>query len=137
MAGQRWESGRGTARDRTFEVIRGDGSRRVRGQTGEGIVLVEPSGNVLWWSPAMIKALERAGTSWWRGMRCCEAVGCTDECLTERTLREGGEPEARHWHAGDGVDATITARPIRSRGQELVVVEVRFLSTPLAGSATA
>jgi DNA-binding SARP family transcriptional activator len=120
-----------------FEVIRGDGSRRPRSHTGEGTVLVEPSGSVLWWSPAMNKALERAGASWWKGMRCCEAFGCADDCLTERTLRVGGEPEARHWHAGASVDATITARPIRSRGQELMVVEVRFLSTPMAGAAAA
>jgi DNA-binding SARP family transcriptional activator len=118
-----------------FKMIRGDGSRRARGHTGEGIVLVEPSGNVLWWSPAMNKALERAGAAWWKGMRCCEAFGCADDCLTERTLRVGGEPEARHWHAGASVDATLTARPLRSRGQELMVVEVRFLSTPMAGPA--
>jgi DNA-binding SARP family transcriptional activator len=121
-----------TARDRTFDVIRGETSRRARGHTDEGIVLIEPTGNVLWWSPAMNKALERAGARWWRGMRCCEAFGCGDDCLTVRTLGTGGEPEARHWRAGAGVDAAITARPIRSRGQELVVVEVRFLAATMA-----
>ena len=115
-------------------MIRGERSRHARSQTGEGIVLVEPSGNVLWWSPAMTKALERAGARWWRGMRCCDAFGCRDDCVTERTLRVGGEPEARHWHAGQGLDATVTARPIRSRGQELVVVEVRFLSPATAAA---
>jgi DNA-binding SARP family transcriptional activator len=118
-----------------FEMIGGDGSRRGRGHIGEGIVLVEPTGNVLWWSRPMAAALERAGVSWWRGMRCCEAFGCGDDCLTERTLGVGGEPEARHWRASPSVDATITARPVRSRGQELVVVEVRFLSTAMAGAA--
>jgi DNA-binding SARP family transcriptional activator len=119
------------ARDRTFDVSGDEASRRARGHTDEGIVLVEPSGNLLWWSPAMTKALERAGARWWRGMRCCEAFGCRDDCLTQRTLGTGGEPEARHWSAGAGIDAAITARPIRCRGQELVVVEVRFLAAAM------
>jgi DNA-binding SARP family transcriptional activator len=121
-----------------FQVTRGQDSRRVRGQIGEGIVLVEPGGNVLWWSGAMKAALERAGVGWWRGMRCCEAFGCGDDCLTERALVRRSEPEARRWHAGTShraLDATITARPLRSRGQELVIVEVRFLPAAVAASA--
>jgi DNA-binding SARP family transcriptional activator len=119
-----------------LDVRRGEDSRRARSHIGEGSVLVEPGGTVLWWSGAMKAALEAAGLRWWRGMRCCEAFGCDEHCLTERALR-GGDAEPRPWHAGQTqrpIDATLTARPVRSRGQELVIVEVRFLAAPIAAA---
>ena len=52
--------------------------RRRRG----GVVLVDPTGRLVWWSTAMDAGLERAGLRWTRGMRCCDALGCATLAAT-------------------------------------------------------
>jgi DNA-binding SARP family transcriptional activator len=104
-------------------------------QRGEGVVLVDTRGRVVWWSAAMDTGLERAGLRWTRGMRCCDALGCAanagaaDGCLTERALGGADGLEARPWRGGEAdraLDATITARTIRSGAEEMVAFELRF-----------
>jgi DNA-binding SARP family transcriptional activator len=123
-----------------FEMIRGENNRRPRRHSAEGIVLVDRRGGVFWWSGAMTAALDEAGLDWWHGMSCCEAFGCGQDCLTAQALRGRDDPETRHWAAGEGsraVKATITPRRIRSRGEDLVVVEVRFLPGLIAAATPA
>jgi DNA-binding SARP family transcriptional activator len=97
---------------------------------GEGVVLADARGGLVWWSAAMDAALDRAGLRWTLGMRCCDALGCEpDDCLTRRALEsaEGLRTRrARTDAAGRPLESTIVARPIRRDGADLVVFEVRF-----------
>jgi DNA-binding SARP family transcriptional activator len=104
-------------------------------QRGEGVVLVDTRGRLVWWSAAMEAGLQRARLRWTHGMRCCEALGCAanagaeDGCLTARAFAGGDGFEARPWRGGDAdraLDASITARTIRSGAEKMVVFELRF-----------
>lgn len=97
------------------------------GQIEEGVVLVDATGTVLWWSDAIEAALQRAGRRWTRGMSCCEALGCQEVCVTQRALarKAGGEPELWRTKAGD-LDMAVRARLIRSGPDGLAIFEVRF-----------
>jgi DNA-binding SARP family transcriptional activator len=104
-------------------------------QRSDGVVLVDTQGRLVWWSGAMDSSLERAGLRWKRGMRCCDALGCAahagsaDACLTEHALGAAEGLEARPWRggaAGRALDATITARMIRSGAERMVAFELRF-----------
>jgi DNA-binding SARP family transcriptional activator len=108
-------------------------------QAGEGVVLVDSRGRVLWWSAAMETALERAGRRWTRGMSCCDAFGCEDVCVTRQALSADHEPAVRPWRSTEGVgppDMMIRTRPIRPGPDGLAILEVRFL-TPAASPAQA
>ena len=107
-------------------------------QRDEGVVLVDNRGRVVWWSAAMESRLERAGLQWKRGIRCCDALGCAvnagaaDGCLTKRALGAPDGFEARPWRGGDAgraINATITARTIRSGTHQMVAFELRFQDT--------
>jgi DNA-binding SARP family transcriptional activator len=122
-----------------FEMTRNGASRaESRSGTSDGVILVDARGSVIWWSAGMDAELERAGLRWTPGMRCCDALGCNgDGCLTERALAAADGLAARRWravHAEGAANATISARPIRRGGDELVVFEVRF-GASLASSA--
>jgi DNA-binding SARP family transcriptional activator len=100
----------------------------------DGAVLVDTGGGVVWWSAAIEAAVERHGLGWARGMRCCDALGCADDaagCLTAQALVAPDGLESRPWRRtlDDRVlEGTISARTIRSGGQELVAFELRFRS---------
>jgi DNA-binding SARP family transcriptional activator len=97
---------------------------------GEGVVLADARGGLVWWSAAMDAALERTGLRWTLGMRCCDAMGCErDDCLTSRALDSPEGVRTRRVGtdaAGRPLESTIVARPIRRGGTDLVVFEVRF-----------
>ena len=117
------------AYDRMFESREEAAPRVAGGQIGEGVVLVDGRGTVLWWSRAMDTALERAGRTWTRGMRCCEALGCQDVCVTQRALgsEPGAEPQLVLPAEGDGgFDVSVQTRMIRSGPDGLAIFEVRF-----------
>ena len=108
------------------------------GHEGEGVVLVDAQGHLVWWSAGMDESLERAGIRWSAGMRCCDALGCGAEgCLTRRALESstGICTRRRAGPSGRALETTITARPIRGAG--LVVFEVRARDGTPAASATA
>src|SRR5258705_7814416 len=104
-------------------------------QRGEGVVLVDTRGRLVWWSAAMEAGLKRARLRWAHGMRCCEALGCAanggseDGCLTEHAFAGGDGFEARPWRGGEAdraLDASITAPTIPSGAEKMVVFELRF-----------
>jgi DNA-binding SARP family transcriptional activator len=105
---------------------------------GDGVVLVDTGGRVVWWSAAV----EHVGLRWSTGMRCCEALGCSDDadgCLTAQALAAPDGLDRRPWRGGvDGqaLEGTVTARTIRHGGQEMVAFELDFRKAA-AGSATA
>jgi DNA-binding SARP family transcriptional activator len=116
-------------------------SRRERG-SGDGVILVDTGGRVVWWSAAMAAAVERIGLSWSRGMRCCDALGCSDDetgCLTAQALAAPDGLAGRPWRGGaDGqaLEGTITARTIPSGSQDMVAFELRFRAVPGPSPAT-
>jgi DNA-binding SARP family transcriptional activator len=120
----------GEADDRKVEVTyREEGllPRRDR-HTGDGVILVDTGGRVVWWSAPMEAAVERLALPWSRGMRCCEALGCADDeagCLTAQALATADGLESRPWRSG-ALEGTVTARTIRSGVQEMVAFELRF-----------
>jgi DNA-binding SARP family transcriptional activator len=102
---------------------------------GEGVVLVDKQGRLVWWSATMDRGLARAGLRWTRGMRCCEALGCATNggavqgCLTERALGAAHGLDARPWHGGEAgqvLNATMRARTIRAGDEQMVAFELRF-----------
>jgi DNA-binding SARP family transcriptional activator len=120
-------------------VSREEGVARMESrQTGEGVVLVDSRGRLLWWSAAMDNALERAKRRWTRGMSCCDAFGCEDACLTRQALVVEPDAEPRPWRSAGGEgppDMTIRSRPIRPGPDGLAILEVRFLTPSAAGAA--
>jgi DNA-binding SARP family transcriptional activator len=101
--------------------------RRRRG----GVVLVGTDGRIAWWSTSMDAALEWAGLSWTRGMRCCEALGCptiADDggCLTAQALAAAEGFGPRPWSGGDALDGTVSARTVRSGAEQMVAFELDF-----------
>jgi DNA-binding SARP family transcriptional activator len=86
----------------------------------------------------MEAALEQAGRRWTRGMRCCDALGCGEPCLTQRALGSGADAEPRLWRSAEGegpADMSIRGRPIRTGADGLAIFEVRMLMPPIAGGA--
>jgi DNA-binding SARP family transcriptional activator len=125
--------------DRTVDVTyREEGLRDAR-RSGDGVILVDTSGRVVWWSAAV----ERIGLRWSRGMRCCEALGCSDDeagCLTAQALAAPDGLDGRPWRGGvDGhaLEGTVTARPIRSGSQEMVAFELHFRNATSGSAAVA
>ena len=77
----------------------------------------------------MEAGLERAGLRWTRGTRCCDALGCTDGCLTEQALAEPETVHSRPWRGGGddhALEGTVTTRTIRSGSQQMIAFELRF-----------
>ena len=101
-----------------------------------GVILVDTGRRVMWWSASMEAALQRCGLRWWRGMRCCEALGCSDEssgCLTDQALLASEGLESRPWRTSheDGVlGGTVSARTIRLGREELVAFELHVHDAP-------
>jgi DNA-binding SARP family transcriptional activator len=94
---------------------------------GDAVVLVDTGGRVVWWSAAV----EQLGLPWSRGMRCCEALGCSDDagCLTAQALAAPDGLDSRPWRGvvdGDALEGTVTARTIRTGSQEMVAFELHF-----------
>jgi DNA-binding SARP family transcriptional activator len=100
--------------------------------SGEGVMLVDTGGRVVWWSESMEAAVERLGLPWSRGMQCCDALGCADDaagCLTAQALASADGLDGRPWRSGletAVLEGTVTARTIRAGGQEMVAFELRF-----------
>ena len=105
--------------------------RRDR-HSGDGVILVDTGGRIVWWSAPMEAAVERLGLPWSRGIRCCEALGCDDDaagCLTAQALASVDGLDSRPWRSGIEtavLEGTLTARTIRAGGQEMVAFELRF-----------
>src|SRR5919197_5791942 len=97
----------------------------------DGVVLVDAERRLLWWSAGMEAALEKAGRRWTRGMRCCEAFGCTDVCLAERALDDQTD-EPQIWQLGDTTPMAVRARTVRPGAEPLAVLELRFVPTGAA-----
>jgi DNA-binding SARP family transcriptional activator len=97
-----------------------------------GVILVATGGRVVWWSAAMEAALQRTGLQWWRGMRCCDALGCAAEgsgCLTDQALLAAEGLHSRPWRGGEEghvLEGTVSGRTIRSGSQEMVAFELHF-----------
>jgi DNA-binding SARP family transcriptional activator len=100
----------------------------------DGIVLVDAQRKLLWWSPGMEAALARGGRHWTRGMGCCDAFGCTDVCLAQRALEaDADEPEL--WQLGGGApDMAVCGRSIRRDGDQLAVLEARYVPAGTPGA---
>jgi DNA-binding SARP family transcriptional activator len=102
---------------------------------------VDTGGRVVWWSAAIVAAVERIGLGWARGMRCCDALGCADHaagCLTAEALATSEGLESRPWRRvldDQVLDGTISARTIRAGGQEMVAFELRFRSLVIGAAA--
>ena len=124
----------GEADDRMVEVTYQEDGMPISERRQEGgVILVDTGGRVLWWSAAMEAALQRSGLRWWRGMRCCEALGCPggdgSGCLTDQALLAPEGLHSRPWHAGEEghvLQGTLSARTIRSGSQEMVAFELHF-----------
>lgn len=103
-------------------------------RSGDGVILVDTGGRVVWWSAAIEAAIERYGLGWARGMRCCDALGCADDaagCLTAQALAASEGLVGRAWRLAlddRALEGTISARTIRSGGQAMVAFELRFRS---------
>ena len=123
--------------DRMVEVTDNqDGLLTSERRQEGGVILVDTGRRMMWWSAAMEAALQRSGLRWWRGMRCCDALGCSDEssgCLTDQALLAPEGLESRPWRTSheDGVlGGTVSARAIRLGKEEMVAFELHFHDAP-------
>ena len=116
--------------------------RTDAGRSADGVVLVDTSGRVVWWSAAVETAVERFGLPWSRGMRCCEGLGCSDDaggCLTAQALAAADGLERRPWRGeagGQALEGSVTVRTIGTGGQEMVAFEL-FVRNAGCGPAAA
>jgi DNA-binding SARP family transcriptional activator len=128
----------GEADDRTVEVTYQE--ERLPGRdrgSGDGVILVDTGGRVVWWSASMEAAVGRLALPWSRGMRCCEALGCADDaagCLTAQALAAAEGLDSLPW-SGGALEGTVTARTIRFGDQEMVAFELRFRNAATASPA--
>ena len=110
---------------------------------GDGVVLVDTTGRVVWWSAAVEAAVERVGLRWSRGMQCCQGLGCTDNaggCLTAQALAAPDGLESRPWRGEAGSEAlegSVRARTIRTGGQDMVAFELVFRNAAGESAAAA
>jgi DNA-binding SARP family transcriptional activator len=121
--------------DRKVEVTYHEEGLPARDRSsGDGVILVDIGGRVVWWSAAIESTVERAGLPWARGMRCCEMLGCSDDaagCLTAQTLAATEGLESRPWRRAiddQVLEGTVSARTIRTGAQDMVAFELRFRS---------
>lgn len=92
----------------------------------DGVVLIDAERRLLWWSAGMEAALEKTGRRWTRGMRCCDAFGCTDGCLAQRALDdENDEPQI--WEIGGTPAMVVRGRTVRPGSEPLAVLELHFV----------
>jgi DNA-binding SARP family transcriptional activator len=119
--------------DRTVGVIfNEEGMPRSDRRRGGGVILVDTSGRLVWWSAAMAAGFQRVGLRWARGTRCCDVLGCAehaDGCLTDRALAAPEILHSRPWRGGGdgpGLEGTVSARTIRSGTEQMVACELRF-----------
>jgi DNA-binding winged helix-turn-helix (wHTH) protein len=110
---------------------------------GDGVVLVDTTGRVVWWSAAVEAAVERVGLRWSRGMQCCQGLGCTDDaggCLTAQALAAPDGLESRPWRGeagGEALEGSVRARTIRTGGQDMVAFELVFRNAAGESAAAA
>jgi DNA-binding SARP family transcriptional activator len=131
--------------DRMVEVTYHDGKMPMRDRRWRGgVVLADTQGRIVWWSTSLAAGLERAGLSWTRLMRCCDALGCATiagdavGCLTRHALAAGDELEPLPWSCGEPdrmLHGTITARPISSGAERMVAFELQFRDAVERGPA--
>lgn len=97
----------------------------------DGVVLIDAERRLLWWSAGMEAALEKTGRRWTRGMRCCDAFGCTDGCLAQRAL-DDEDDEPQIWQIGGAPAMAVRGRTVRPGSEPLAVLELRFVSEAAA-----
>jgi DNA-binding SARP family transcriptional activator len=113
--------------DRTANMSREEERPATRSShPADGVVLVDAERRVLWWSTGMEAVLEQAGRRWTRGMRCCEAFGCTDVCLAQRALDDQSD-EPQIWQLGGVSPMAVRGRTVRPGAEPLAILELRFV----------